>query len=126
MLGVALALGLLAALSAAVLRTEAPEVRPWGADGPAKRCVVCHSFERNGPFRVAPNLWGIVGDRKARDRDWYAYSPALVERGGTWTEDELDRFLADPSAFVPGSTMNIRVTDPKERQAIIEFLKGLQ
>jgi len=99
---------------------------PWGLDSPAGRCVVCHSLERSGAFRVAPNLWGIVGDEKARDREWYAYSPALIRIGGTWTEEELDRFLADASAFAPGTTKSIRVTDPEERQAIIEFLKRLQ
>jgi len=99
---------------------------PWGLDTAAGRCVVCHSLEKGGAFRVAPNLWGIVGDDKARDRDWYAYSPALIGIGGTWTEEELDRFLADASAFAPGSTKSIRVTDPDERRAIIEFLKGQQ
>jgi cytochrome c len=99
---------------------------PWGLDSPAGRCVVCHSLERNGAFRVAPNLWGIVGDEKARDRQWYAYSPALIRIGGTWTEEELDRFLADASAFAPGTTKSIRVTDAAERRAIIEFLKGLE
>ena len=99
---------------------------PWGLDSVAGRCVVCHSLEKGGPFRVAPNLWGIVGDEKARDREWYAYSPALIRMGGTWTEEDLDRFLADASAFAPGTTKSIRVTDPQERQQIIEFLKGLE
>ena len=100
--------------------------QPWGADGPAGRCVVCHSLEKGGPFRVAPNLWNIVGAEKARDRAWYAYSPALIKRGGTWTEEELDSFLRDASAFAPGSTKSIRVPDPEERRAIIDFLKTLK
>jgi cytochrome c2 len=41
--------------------------RPWGLDTAAGRCVVCHSLERGGEFRVAPNLWDIVGAEKARD-----------------------------------------------------------
>lgn len=99
---------------------------PWGLDTPAGRCVVCHSLEKGGPFRVAPNLWDIVGADKARDRDWYAYSPALIEMGGTWTPEELDQFLQDANAFAPGSTKSIRVTDPEERQQIIDFLAELQ
>jgi len=98
---------------------------PWGYDSPAQRCVVCHSLEKGGPFRVAPNLWGIVGAEKARDRSWYAYSPALIRRGGTWTGEELEQYLEDASAFAPGSTKSIRVKDPGERQAIIDFLKTL-
>jgi len=100
--------------------------QPWGADSVAGRCVVCHSLEKGGSFRVAPNLWDIVGDQKARDRDWYAYSPALIRKGGTWTEEDLDRFLEDASAFAPGSTKSIRVQDPEERKAIIDFLEQLK
>lgn len=99
--------------------------QPWGYDSPAGRCVVCHSLEQGGPFRTAPNLHGIVGAEKARDSDWYNYSPGLIRMGGTWTEDELDEFLADASAFSPGSTKSIRVTDAEERQEIIDFLKKL-
>ncbi|MDT8319236.1 MAG: hypothetical protein RQ826_01780 [Xanthomonadales bacterium] len=99
--------------------------KPWGYDSPAGRCVVCHSLEQGGPFRTAPNLHGIVGAEKARDREWYNYSPGLIRMGGTWTEEELDAFLADASAFSPGSKKSIRVTDAGERQEIIDFLKKL-
>jgi len=99
--------------------------QPWGAEGPAGRCVVCHSLEKGGPFRVAPNLWNIVGAEKARDRSWYSYSPALIRKGGTWTPDELDSYIEDASAFAPGSTKSIRVRSPEERQAIVDFLETL-
>jgi cytochrome c len=98
---------------------------PWGYDTPAGRCVVCHSLEEGGPFRVAPNLWNIMDAEKARDRAWYAYSPALIEMGGTWTAEEMDRFLEDASKFAPGSTKSIRVEDPQERQKIIDYLMTL-
>jgi cytochrome c len=100
--------------------------QPWGADSDASRCVVCHSLEKGGPFRVAPNLWGIVGAEKARDRAWFAYSPALIRKGGTWTPEELDAYIEDAAAFAPGSTKSIRVKDAAERQAIVDFLKTLQ
>ena len=99
--------------------------QPWGLDTVAGRCVVCHSLEKGGEFRVAPNLWGIVGAEKARDRAWYNYSPALIEMGGNWTAEDLDLFLADAAAYAPGSTKSIRVTDPEERLEIIEFLQQL-
>lgn len=100
--------------------------QPWGLDTPAGRCVVCHSLEKGGEFRVAPNLWGIVGAQKARDSAWYNYSPALIEMGGTWTEEDLDLFLTNAQAFAPGSTKSIRVTDPAEREEIIGFLMELE
>jgi len=98
---------------------------PWGVDTAAGECVVCHSLEADGPFRVAPNLYGIVGAEKARARAWFAYSPALLTKGGTWTEADLDQFLADAGKFAPGSTKSIRVSDPQQRREIIDFLKTL-
>lgn len=98
---------------------------PFGLDTAAEPCVVCHSLEAGGPFRVAPNLWGIVGAEKARDREWYAYSMALRTKGGVWTEDELDAFLEDAGTFVPGSTKSIRIADAEKRRAIIDYLKTL-
>src|ERR1700680_950208 len=34
----------------------------------AKKCGACHSFEKGGPNRVGPNLFGIVGDHKGEGR----------------------------------------------------------
>jgi len=113
-------------LATAACTPDAPSGDLWGRDSAAARCVVCHSLEKNGPFRVAPNLWDIVGAPKARERDWYSYSPGLIAVGGAWTPSELDRFLADPAAFAPGTRMNIRVTDPDERARIVELLEKLR
>ncbi len=112
-------------LAASALADRYPE-QPAGLGTPVERCVVCHSVEQGGPFRVAPNLWGIVGAEKGRYREWYNYSPALLEMGGTWTEGELDAFLADASAFMPGTTKSIRVPDEEEREEIIDYLKTLE
>ena len=120
-LAAALMMGLAASLLA---DTYPPE--PWGYDTPAADCVACHSLEKGGPFRSAPNLWGIVGDEKARDREWFAYSPALIRVGGTWSAEDLDRFLEDASAFAPGSTKSIRVRDAQQRDEIIAFLAELE
>ncbi len=99
---------------------------PFGANSPAAACIVCHSLEAGGPFRVAPNLWGIVGAEKARDREWYGYSMALRTKGGVWTADELDAFLENAGAFAPGSTKSIRLADADERRAIVDYLQTLQ
>jgi cytochrome c len=99
------------------------EATPIGADGALRPCVVCHSIESSGPMRVAPPLHGIVGAKKAR-ATWFAYSAALQKAGGVWTEADLDKFLASPSKFLPGTSKTIiGYPDPKQRADIIAALK---
>ena len=128
---VAIVAGIILALAMDPSKARGPQIVegprfkaiPIGADGPLKRCVVCHSVEASGPLRVGPPLNGIVGARKAR-ASWYGYSLALQKAGGTWTEDDLDKFLASPSKFLPGTTKTINgIADPKERADIIAALK---
>jgi cytochrome c2 len=98
---------------------------PVGLDTPAARCVVCHSIEKGGPLRVAPNLWGIVGAEKARF-PWYGYSQALATVGGNWTEEDLDAYLADPNGFLPGTSKTlVGISDPGQRAKLIAYLATL-
>jgi cytochrome c len=104
--------------------TYSYKARPVGADGPLKRCIVCHIIELDGAPRVAPPLYGIVGAPKARAA-WYGYSVALKKAGGTWTETDLDAFLTSPSKFLPGTSKTlIGIRDPTERAQIIAGLKA--
>lgn len=100
--------------------------KPAGLDGPASQCVVCHSIEKNGPMRVAPNLWGIVGAPKARVKG-YGYSRALLEASGVWTEQELNEYLTAPGKFLPGTTKTLTgLPNPQERAQLIAFLATLK
>lgn len=101
-------------------------VKPVGLDGPAGQCVVCHSVEKGGPMRVAPNLWGIVGAPKAREKG-YGYSTALASAGGVWTQQDLNDYLAAPDKFLPGTKKTIiGLPKPKERAELITFLATLK
>ena len=99
---------------------------PVGRGGAADECVVCHSIERNGTLRSAPPLWGIVGSEKARFA-WFGYSSALARAGGVWSEADLDEYLADPDAFLAGTTKTlIGIPDEQERSDLIVFLATLK
>ncbi len=105
--------------------TERYAAKPAGWDSPAGKCVVCHSLEKDGLARVAPNLWGIVGAPKGGARG-YGYSLALAKAGGVWTRQELDAYLTAPGQFLPGTAKTITgVPDAGERARIIAFLATL-
>ena len=124
MSGVVLVLGL--AYSGMVAADSSLPAEPWGKDTAAGACVVCHSLEKNGPFRSAPNLWGVVGAPKARDNG-FGYSIALSKKGGDWTEEELDKYFSGPSAFAPGTKKTmVSIKDPERRKEIIDYLKTLK
>jgi cytochrome c len=78
---------------------------PKKGEGAAKQCAACHTFEKGGPNRVGPNLFGIV-DRAKGSVANFNYSAALKAKGGTWSYDDLDHFIAAPKAWLPGTNMS--------------------
>lgn len=99
---------------------------PVGLDSPAGQCVVCHSIEKGGPLRSAPNLWGIVGAPKGYAKG-YGYSVALASASGAWTEKELSDYLTDPTKFMPGTKKTlIGLPNADERAKLITFLATLK
>ncbi|MCC7275070.1 MAG: hypothetical protein IT561_20550 [Alphaproteobacteria bacterium] len=72
---------------------------------------------------VGPGLHGLFG-RVAGTGPGFAYSPAMRHAGFAWTEEVLDRFLADPRTVVPGNRMAFPgVRRAEDRAALIDFLK---
>ena len=84
-------------------------------------CTTCHSVDQN---KVGPAHRGVFG-RKAGSAAGYPYSAALASSGVVWNEETLARWLSDPEKFIPGQKMGISVSDPKEREDLVAYLKTL-
>jgi cytochrome c len=91
----------------------------------AKQCATCHNFQEGQGKKVGPDLYGVVG-RKIASVASFGYSAALKGMNGTWTFDELNKWLADPRAMVPGTAMTFAgLSSEKQRADVIAYLDTL-
>jgi cytochrome c len=85
------------------------------------RCGGCHSVDEH---RVGPAHRGVFG-RRAGAAAGFEYSPALAQSRLVWSEQTLDRWLADPEAAIPGQAMGYRVEEARDRADLIAYLRRL-
>lgn len=92
------------------------------------KCVLCHQVGANAQNTVGPELNSIVG-RKAASVSGFAYSPGMKKLGDeafVWSEENIDKLIANPKAMLPDSPMSQLFTgipNAQERADIIAYLK---
>ena len=92
----------------------------------AKQCAACHTFEKNGPNKVGPNLYGVIDDEIGHGRAGFNFSAAMKGKGGKWTYDSINKFIASPKGFVPGTAMGFAgISKDSERADLIAYLRTL-
>ncbi|MBF0454138.1 MAG: cytochrome c family protein [Magnetococcales bacterium] len=96
----------------------------------SRNCTACHDLtSAKRSTLIGPPLWGILNHPAGSVSD-YKYSKAHIEAvkaGLVWTEENLDSYLTNPKAFIPGNRMafaGIKVDE--ERWALLAYLKTLQ
>ena len=87
------------------------------------RCIACHAIDRD---RTGPRHEGLIG-RRVGGVPGFNYSPAMKKAGAAgmvWDEATLDKFLANPTKFMPGTRMGYAgVKNAQERADLIAYLK---
>jgi len=90
-----------------------------------KPCAACHDFTKPGVAKIGPPLYGVVGRAKAHVAG-FAYSDPMKSKGGDWSFDELNKFLADPKKDIPGTKMAYAgEKDDGKRADIVAYLRSL-
>jgi cytochrome c len=109
------------------LPAAASEPDPKAGERAYQKCYSCHALEPGKHDLSGPSLHRIVGRRIAA-APGFDYSPALrafAKRKRRWSEQLLDRYIADPEAVVPHTSMNfIGMKNRKERADLIAFLRS--
>ena len=92
----------------------------------SKKCITCHSFEKNGPNKIGPNLYNVYL-REIASLESFKYSKALINIKDQWNSNNLDNFLSNPKKWASGTKMIfVGIKKDKDRANIIKYLQSLE
>lgn len=102
-----------------------PKANPDSGQDGFKKCLSCHTPQKDGKNGTGPNLWGIVG-RKPAAHAGFPYSDAMKSKGGEWSWEALAIYLHDPKTAVPGNKMAFPgIKDNAELADVLAYMRKL-
>ena len=88
------------------------------------QCGICHAVVA-GENRIGPTLFGVVG-RRAGSVPGFNYTADHKKLGIAWDAATLDKYLANPRAMVPDTSMIYPgLKNDAERADLIAYLETL-
>jgi cytochrome c len=91
----------------------------------AGACAACHSLEPDRNM-TGPSLSALWGRKSGSLSSFPRYSAAIKSAEIVWNDEALEKWLADPKAFIPHNRMTYPgLPDKKSRADLIAFLKNV-
>jgi cytochrome c len=89
-----------------------------------KKCAACHTIAPGGANGIGPNLWASMGKAHGHVAG-FAYSDALKSIPGNWDWEGMDKWLANPKKYAPGTKMTFAgLGNPEERANLILYMNA--
>jgi cytochrome c len=89
----------------------------------AAKCEACHDLTSAKTNKIGPELWNVVNRPRASVAG-FSYSGAMKAKGGSWTYDELFKFIKSPQAYIPGTKMSFAgISRTQDRINLIAHLR---
>ncbi|MEX0589464.1 MAG: cytochrome c family protein [Xanthobacteraceae bacterium] len=96
---------------------------PAAGENVFKRCLACHMVGEDAKPRVGPVLNGLIG-RKSGTYAGFKYTEANKNSGLVWDEATLAKYLKNPRATIPGTSMTfVGIKKDEEIEDLIAYLK---
>lgn len=89
-----------------------------------KKCMACHTINQGGANGIGPNLYAVMGQKHGHIAG-FAYSEALLKAPGMWDWENMDKWLANPKKYAPGTKMSFAgLGNPEERASLLLYLNA--
>jgi len=103
--------------------TVLPKADVAGGKAISARCEQCHDISKGGPYKIGPELYGVVMRPRATNPG-FSYSTAMSASHDAWSYDNLFKFIKLPQSYVPGTKMTFAgLRSADDRINLIAFLR---
>jgi cytochrome c len=90
-----------------------------------RQCMACHSVAA-GEHMTGPSLADIWNRKAGSVEGFPRYSDQMKRAGLVWDETTLDKWLANPENFIPGTSMAFPgLKENQARQDVVAYLKAV-
>jgi cytochrome c len=88
-------------------------------------CAACHHIRPNAADVGGPNLYGVYNKALVTNSQRFGYTAPLRDFGGRWDEATLDRWISNPKAMIPATSMQYAgMADPLDRADVIAYIRS--